>query len=193
MFNQPLQNQITELEKILSKSKLVNDVLLGAEELNAPNWYLGAGCISQSVWNYLHGYEIEKHIKDCDLVYFDDDISKQSEQKYIQKGKELFKDLSAEVEIVNQARVHLWYEKDFGLKIPPYQSVEEGINSWPTTITCIAVRKAGSQLDVYAPYGLNDLFGMILRPNKQMVTEEMYNKKVQRWTKVWPKLKVIEW
>ena len=46
---------------------------------------------------------------------------------------------------------------------------------------------------VYAPYGLNDLFGMIVRPNKVQITKEIYLNKVERWAKIWHKLKIIPW
>lgn len=37
------------------------------------NWYLGAGCIAQTVWNFFHDFEptIGIGIADYDLVYHD--------------------------------------------------------------------------------------------------------------------------
>ena len=66
------------------------------------------------------------------------------------------------VEVRNQARVHLWLEQKFGQKTKPYLFTEEGINDWPTTVTCVGVRDTEDGLVVYAPFGLNDLFGMVL-------------------------------
>lgn len=45
----------------------------------------------------------------------------------------------------------------------------------------------------YAPFGLNDLFGMMVRANKVQITEEIYNKKVERWKVLWPGLTIIPW
>src|ERR1019366_4952897 len=192
MHNQPLQSQVKSLESILGKSDVVQSVLDGAQQLDAPNWYLGAGCISQTVWNYLHGYDIESNIKDFDLVYCDaSDLSYEAEDAIIKRAKEIFGDLN--VEVRTQARVHLWLEKKFGQKTKPYLTTEEGINDWPTTATCVAVRKAEAELLVYAPYGLNDLFGMVLRPNKAVIQKERYEHKAAKWTKLWPQLKVMGW
>lgn len=80
-----------------------------------PNWYIAAGILSQTVWNHLHGFESDANIKDIDLVYFDPDTSYEAEDKYIQRGKDLFGDLQVDVEIRNQARVYLWYEDHFGI------------------------------------------------------------------------------
>jgi hypothetical protein len=193
MFNKTLDKQILALRDILAESEQISRVLAAAEVVNPPNWYLGAGCVTQPVWNKLHDFHIDANIKDCDLVYYDPDTSKEKEEEFAKKIKEEIGTISLEIDVVNEARVHLWYEEEFGLKIPQYQSVEDGVNSWPTTITSIAVAKRQGKFEVYAPFGLNDLFGLILRPNKTMVTKEMYEKKVAKWTKIWPKLKVVDW
>lgn len=192
--NQNLQKQIDALEKVLAQNKVVSKILELAPKLEMPNWYLGAGCIAQTVWNFNHGLDLANGIKDCDLVYYSPDISFEAQDAYIQKGKEIFKDISLPVEIVNEARVHLWYEEEFGRKINPYKSSEEAINEWPTTATGVGVRyDEDGRFVVYAPYGLNDLFGLILRPNKLKITEKIYLAKVERWTKIWHNLKVIPW
>ena len=50
-----------------------------------------------------------------------------------------------------------------------------------------------NKLIVCAPYGLNDLFNLILRPVKIDFTEEDYEKKVTKWTSKWKLLKVIKY
>ncbi len=160
-----------------------------------PHWYLGAGCIAQTVWNARHGFDLDSHILDYDLVYFDPcDTSYEAEDAYVRRARELFPDLRSPVEVRNQARVHLWHEEHFGYRIQPYRSVEHAINSWPTTATSVGIRlKNEWQFTVYAPYGLNDLLGMIVRPNKTQITREIYLRKVERWTKIWDKLTVVPW
>jgi uncharacterized protein len=98
------------------------------------------------------------------------------------------------VEVQNEARVHRWYAGHFGYEIAPYESAEAAINSWPTTATCVGVRTAsagGLQLD--APFGLADLFNMIVRPNSLQITGELYEAKTERWTRLWPKLQRLPW
>lgn len=188
------QKQIDRLEEMLKQNKTLQIVLDRAELLGMPNWYLGAGCISQTVWNILHGFDPEKNIKDYDLVYYDaSDISYEAEDIFVQKAKKLFENLPATIDLINEARVHLWIEKKFGYAIDQYQSVEEAISTWPTTITCVGVARRNGKMRVYATFGLDDVFNMILRPNKRLVTEEVYEKKVQKWTKIWPKLTVVGW
>jgi len=193
MFNQDLQTQIDYLEKVLAKSKTISKVLELAPKLPLPNWYLGAGAICQTIWNELHGFPLEQGIKDCDLVYFDADISADAQDRFIQKGKKLFAELPIEVELTNEARVHLWYKEEVGKDIQPYTSAEDAINTWPTTASSVGVRYENGNFLVYAPYGLNDMMRLIVRANKGLITREVYEKKVERWTQAWPKLTAIPW
>lgn len=179
----------------LMRSSIVSTILDRAPKLALPNWYLGAGCIAQTVWNDLHGYPLTSNIKDYDLVYFDSsDLSCETEESHARDAQEIFQELHVEVDVANEARVHLWYADHFGYAIKPYSSVEDGIASWPTTATAIGVRQdTDGKLATYAPFGLGDLFGMVVRPNKRQITKEIYLKKVERWTKYWPKLVIIPW
>ncbi|WP_425388940.1 nucleotidyltransferase family protein [Cytobacillus solani] len=88
----------------------------------------------------------------------------------------------------------MWYEKKFGFSIQPYVSLEDAIHSWPTTATSLGIRKEQSDLfNIYAPFNLDDLFSMIVRPNKRMITREIYENKAIKWHKKWPELTVIPW
>ena len=107
MCHEDLHTQIAYLERVLAKSKTLAEILNKAPELHVPNWYVGAGAIAQTVWNELHGYPLDHGLKDCDLVYFDLDISSETENVYRQRGNELFTSLPIEVDLTNEARVHV--------------------------------------------------------------------------------------
>lgn len=101
--------------------------------------------------------------------------------------------INTKLDIKNQARVHLWYEKSFGHKVDANLSVEDAINKWGSTVTSIGVRMEKGKLIVYAPYGLNDLFNMIIRPVKRNFTKEQYGEKTKKWKRKWPNLTIISW
>jgi uncharacterized protein len=187
--------QVDRLRQYLSHNHVVAEILQKAPSLAMANWYLGAGCIAQTVWNCLHGFEPTFGIKDYDLVYHDaSDLSLEAQTRYLGRANELFAHLDATVEVQNEARVHLWYAEHFGYEIAPYESAEAAIDSWPTTTTCVGVRTPSpGGLRVYAPFGLTDLFSMIVRPNKTQITRELYETKTDRWTKLWPKLQRLPW
>lgn len=93
----------------------------------------------------------------------------------------------------NQARVHSWYEAKFGYSINPYTSTAEAITTFPTAAAAVGLRPAHTSLELCAPYGLSDLFGAVVRPNKKQITCEIYEKKIDRWIKMWPKLTIVGW
>ena len=183
-----------ELLRIVLENPVVRNILDEAGNLNLPDWFVGAGCIAQTVWNKHHGFNLTNNIADIDLVYYDnEDLSFEAEDKMIRMTKEKLSHLPIPVDVKNQARVHLWYCKHFGYDIKPYASIYDALRSWPTTATSIGIRKEKNGYNVFAPFGLDDLLNLIVRANKVQITEEIYNSKVGRWTKCWPGLKVISW
>ncbi|MCL2354018.1 MAG: nucleotidyltransferase family protein [Defluviitaleaceae bacterium] len=192
-FNTDLETQIKQLEKILSLSPIY-DILRKASGLGLENYYVGAGCIAQTVWNYHMGLELAHGISDIDLVYYDNSaLTGSAEELMAEKARSAIGLCGFEIDVNNQARVHLWYKDHFGYDIHPYKSVEDAINSWPTTATAVGVRLENGELKVYAPFGLNDLFGMVVRANKKQITEEIYANKADKWKAKWPKLTIIPW
>ena len=48
-------------------------------------------------------------------------------------------------------------------------------------------------LDVYAPFGFEDLFAMVVRPNPRRDVPKVYYEKADRWRQLWPTLTVVPW
>lgn len=168
-----------KLEAILFSSPLIKDALEKAKLTGIEKYYIGAGCITQTVWNYLFRKPLDYGIKDIDFIYYDDKyLDFESENQVVIKIKELYKDFPVDIDVKNQARVHLWYKERFGYEIEPYDSLESAINTWLTTATAIGVKLNYNNLIIYALFGLSDLFGKIIRPNKVQIIEEIYHKKV---------------
>nr|WP_312578023.1 nucleotidyltransferase family protein [Sedimentibacter sp.] len=194
-YNLDIKLQLKALENIVMSNESLNIAIERAKFLGIDNYYIGAGCIAQTVWNYLSNNPLEYGIKDIDFVYFDDkNLDFESENIVISKIKDMYSDLKLEVDVKNQARVHVWYNSRFGYSIKPYKSLESALNTWPTTVTSIGIRKEkNNELVVYAPFGLNDLFGKIVRANKVQITKQIYENKVSNWLSKWPDLNIIPW
>lgn len=197
-FNKNIQEQLKIFEKIIKKNKKLMEVLKVLEEYSKINpkfkdYYVGAGSVNQTVFNYLSGNEIDYGIKDFDIVYYDEDLSYEAEDKIIKDLDKMFKDRSIEFDVKNEARVHIWYNEKYNDKRDPYTSTEDAISKWGATVTCIGVRLANKKLITYCPYGLNDLFSMTIRPVKTYFSKESYNARCDRWLKKWPNLNIIGW
>ena len=181
------------LLEILSANQTLRKALPRIAGLGLSDWYLGGGCIAQTVWNHAHGKPLNQDIVDYDLVYFDADQSADSEAATEQRAKEALADLALNLDVKNQARVHLWYPRRFGYEIEPYRSTEEAIATWPTTAASIGVRLGDSGFRVWAPFGTEDLFKLIVRANRVQITPEIYAAKVARWRICWPSLVILPW
>jgi hypothetical protein len=191
----PVDEQVAALHQILRQNRTLTAVLAGAADLDLPGCYLAAGCIFQTVWNVVTGREATEGILDYDLFYFDaTDLSWEAEDTVIKRGRAAFAGIPAEVEIRNEARVHLWYEGKFGVPCKPYISTEAAIDSFAATTCCIGIRvEADGRWRTYAPHGLSDVFNLIVRPNPIQATRQVYETKTGRWRQQWPTLTVLPW
>jgi uncharacterized protein len=191
--NLPYDEQMAALKTALDRNEVLTDVMERAVAMDLPGWYVASGCLFQTVWNVITGRPPSAGIKDYDLVYFDAlDLSWEAEDEVIKRGAKAFADVPAEVEIRNEARVHLWYAEKFGVPSRPYQSTESAIDTFPARVCCLGVRvEADGRWSAYAPYGLADVFNLVVRPNPVIpAPESVYAAKVERWTALWPEVTV---
>jgi uncharacterized protein len=191
----PLDEQMARFGDALDGNLTLAGVLARAAVLDLPGWYLVAGCLYQTVWNAVTGQPPEAGILDYDLAYCDtSDLSYEAEDRVIRAAEEIFAGLPAPVQIRNQARVHLWYEQKFGVPCPPHASTEAAIDTYEATTASLGVRlEPGDHLRIYAPYGLSDVFNLVVRPNPVLATREVYEAKTARWQQQWPDLTVLPW
>jgi hypothetical protein len=157
----------TRLIEIVRASPTLMRVLTLARDFDPPDWRLVAGSIYQTVWNSLTGRDADYGIKDYDLVYFDPDPSWDAEDVQIKRAAAFFPSpLSAMVEVGNQGRVHLWFPDKFGEPYSALTCTDEMIERFVCPAFSVGVRlEADGRIDVAAPFGLEDLFALRLRPN----------------------------
>jgi hypothetical protein len=190
----PLADQVDALESIVRSNPIVARLLDQLPSLGLGSWYIGAGAVAGTVWNRLHGFAPTHGIKDYDVVYFDaEDLGEPAEKAVQAQVTGLLGANGAPVDVTNEARVHTWYEQRFGRPLSPYRSVEHAIATWPTTASSIGVRCDGGQFVVCAPFGLADLFAMVVRANTTLVDEPVYRAKAERWQQTWPRLTALPW
>jgi hypothetical protein len=169
--------------------------LAAARELELPQWRVVSGCLYQTVWNVLTSKPARTGIKDYDLIYFDDsDSSWEAEDRVIRRVGARIRDLPAPVETRNQARVHLWFGRRFGADYPPLRSADEALTRYASIVHAVGVRlEADGRLDVVAPFGLEDLFGLVIRPNRVIDNRASHEAKAARAKAIWPEVVVLPW
>jgi hypothetical protein len=169
-------------------------VLAIARDLALPDWRIVSGAVYQTVWNSVTGRDPDYGLRDYDLFYFDgSDISYEAEDVDIRRAAAAYPaDLAPLVEVRNQARVHLWFEAHFGEAYEPLTCTDEALARFVAPAFAVGVRlETDGRLDIAAPFGLDDLFAMRLRPNPRRGLAKGWDKVIASAQARWPEI-VIE-
>jgi len=165
------------------------------QELNLPDWWIGAGFVRGKVWDHLHGYTQRTALPDIDVIYFegfdpsDTEIVaiKQLEKKLETKLKAIKPELNWS--ITNQARMHLFH------KHKPYKNSTEALAQWVETATCVGVSlDKQNRVILTTPRGIVDLVELKLRPTPDHSKDpKTFFERIEKkqWLTKWPKLKIV--
>jgi len=184
----------SRLIELVHSSSLLMRALRAARAVDPPDWYIGGGIIREWVWNRLHGFARRAPARDVDLVFFDPMSLSSDRERRIQDAVTVqAPDICWDV--TNQAGVHLWYPEVFGVELDPLRCAADAVGTWAETATAIGIRLlANDRIEVVAPCGLDDLFGLICRRNPRLITIEQYRRRVQnqRIATRWPRVRVLD-
>lgn len=178
-----------ELQTLLLSDPLRMQALCAVRDLHLDDSWIGAGFVIDAVWDHLHGYGQRPVTGDVDVVWFD---AERCDPALDTQLRDKLNQLSPGFDwsVKNQARMHLRNGDT------PYLSTENALSYWPETVTAVAVRLTDSDLiEVIAPFGLDDLFELRLRPGPGFEGEKkgIFRERVvrKRWRERYPLLKVI--
>ena len=178
----------SELTDLLRSDPWIMDLLRAVRAIHLHEWCIAAGVIRNKVWDHLHGHSDRTPPADIDVLFYDRDRTDALYEAEIETR------LAAIVpgvrwEAVNQAAVHSY------TKEAPYQSIEQAMSRWADPVTAVGAHLTHEErIVITAPFGLRDLFGLLVRPN--LVTPEaaaVYRERMttKRWIERWPKLTIL--
>ncbi|MEH3036896.1 MAG: nucleotidyltransferase family protein [Sphingomonas adhaesiva] len=156
--------------------------------LALPDAWIGAGFVRDAVWDALHGRAGAPPAGDVDVVWHDpvrcDAATDRQLEGVLRDGLPAY-----DWSVKNQARMH---ERNGDAR---YRDVAEAMRAWPETATAVAVRLNGDdRIEINAPYGLDDLFALVLRPTAGFVTAKrgVFDARVagKAWLTRYPRLRV---
>jgi hypothetical protein len=155
--------------------------------LDLPDCWIGAGFVRSAVWDRLHDRKPATSWDDIDVIWFDPNridpaIDHQVEARLRQEAP------GQNWSVKNQARMHLRNGDE------PCRSIEQAISRWPETATAVAIRRKVGATEILSPHGLDDLFGLILRPTPFFLSKKrsIFDQRLaeKRWLERWPLLSV---
>lgn len=170
-------------------------VLTTVRALDLPDWRLVSGAVYQAVWNVKTDRPAGYGVKDYDLAYFDgSDLSYDAEDVVIKRVVAAFDEpFRSQVEVRNQARVHLWFQDRFGEPYEALGSTDEALGRFVAPTFAVGVRlEADYAISVAAPFGLDDVFSMTIRPNPNRPLARGWAKTIENARGRWPELTVVE-
>jgi uncharacterized protein len=185
----------SELEQrlidIVRQSAWFMSVLSEVRERGLSSWCVGAGAVRNLVWDALHESS-PSALADVDVAYFDATARPGHEAQM--EAALAAKLPSVPWDVKNQAIVHEWFEGHFGYPAQPLLSLEEAVASWPEYVTCVGLTlTADDRIEVIAPYGLDDLFDIVVRHNPVRASVETYRQRIEqkRYAERWPMVTVL--
>jgi hypothetical protein len=151
-----------------------------------PDCWVGAGFVRNAVWDHLHSRSPSPLNGDVDVIWHDHANADQAVDKHHQ-GELQAAEPSVIWSVKNQARMHLRNGD------APYASSIDAMRHWPETATAVAVRRTeDDDCKIAAPFGLDDLFGLMLRPTPRFTRDrrDIFAERLRskQWTLSWPML-----
>ena len=159
-------DHFAQLRAILRNDPWRSRVLGLVRSLELTDCWVGAGFIRNAVWDHLHGRPATRCSGDVDVLWFDpcrvapcEDLRIEAELRALEP--------SIEWSVKNQARMH---ERNGDAR---YASVTHAMLGWPETATAVAAQWTElGDCEIAAPFGIEDLFSLILRPTPRFMGEK---------------------
>ena len=150
--------------------------------------WIGAGFVRNAVWDHLSGLDTEATpLADLDVVFHDPAIATAEQDAAIEAALSVAApDLPWSVR--NQARMH---ERN-GHR--PYRDVADALAHWAETAAAIAARLGPQGVEILAPFGVEDVLEMIIRPTPAFRTKPeipLARLEAKGWRARWPGLRVV--
>ena len=163
-------------------------ILTIIRDLELNDSWLAAGSVRNFIWNLLSDKSPFDHETDVDVIFFDLDISYEETVSLEKKLREDF--LQYQWELKNQVYMHL-----HSPHTAPYTSSCDAMSKYPERCTAVGLRlHADGTLELFAPYGLEDILKFQVFPTPHFLENEdrmkLYQERLSKknWQEKWENL-----
>jgi hypothetical protein len=176
------------LRTILSGDPLRWRILGLVRGLGLPDCWVAAGFVRNAVWDHMHGRRASPQAGDVDVVWFCAERADANGDRSLEAALRSL-DPTIDWSVKNQARMH---RRNADVA---YSSADDAMSHWPETATSVGVRLTEhGELRIAAPFGLDDLFALVVRPTPRFADEKrpMFLERVyeKAWLATWPLLRL---
>lgn len=183
-------NRLAELQALIASDGARMDVLRRVQALDLPDCWAAAGFVRNGVWDHLHRRPPALPAGDVDVIWFDAAAPCPDRDAALEATLRLH-DPHIAWSVKNQARMHARNGDQ------PYRSAIDAMRHWPETATAVGVRLGqGGSIEVAAPFGLEDLFALVVRPTPRFAADKhpLYAARLRakQWHVHWPGLHFLD-
>ena len=163
-------------------------VLTIIRDLELKDSWLAAGSIRNFIWNLLSDKPAFDRETDVDVIFFDPEVSYEETLAIEDKLREDFPQYQWELK--NQAYMH-----QHSPHTEPYVNSCDAMSKYPERCTAIGLRlHADTTLELFAPYGLEDILNFQVSPTPHFLENEdrmkLYQQRLSKknWREKWKNL-----
>ena len=163
-------------------------ILIIIRNLGLKDSWLAAGSIRNFIWNLLSDKSPFDRETDVDVIFFDPDISYEETVSLEKKLREDFPQYQWELK--NQVYMH-----QHSPHTAPYTSSRDAMSKYPERCTAVGLRlNEDSTLELFAPYGLEDILNFQVHPTPHFLENEdrmkLYQTRLSKknWQEKWKNL-----
>ena len=177
-----------DLKRLLGDSQTHIEALANVAAHDLPDSWIGAGFIRNLVWDALHDLPNQPQQHDVDVIWYNQLNANEAQDRLVEA--ELRNRMPMlRWSVKNQARMHLRNSDR------AYASSEDAMRHWPETATAVAARVGPhGKIELIAPFGLADIFNMVVRPTPHFAQHKMTQfcdrAAQKRWRERYPKVNI---
>lgn len=179
-----------QLIALITRDPVRLGLLRHLQALDLPDAWIAAGVIRDAVWQDLHSRAPSAPEGDIDVIWFDPArcdpaLDRALEVRLAEAAP------GWDWSVKNQARMH---QRNHDA---PYHDAGHAMMHWCETTAAVAMRfTAADRLEINAPFGLGDIYDMILRPTPRFRGEKrpIFEARCieKRWQARFPMLRKID-
>lgn len=179
-----------DLKALFASDKELMAILTIIAELELPDAWLAAGTLRNYVWNALSGKPGWSDASDIDVVFFDPETTYEKTQVIQEQLQAAYP--SYQWEVKNQLFMH-----GHSPHTAPYQNARGAISKYPERCTAIAERLKDGDLELFLPYGDDDIVNFVVQPTPHFLADKdrmvVYHDRLKKkdWQKKWPRLQIL--
>ena len=177
-----------EILEVFRENPDMMTILTIIRDLDLKDSWLAAGSVRNFIWNLLSDKAPFDRETDGDVILCDPDVSYEETVSLEKKLREDFPQYQCELK--NQVYMHL-----HSPHTAPYTSSRDAMSKYPERCTAIGLRlHADATLELFAPYGLEDIFNFHVSPTPHFLDNEdrmkLYQERFSKknWQEKWKNL-----